>query len=136
MYINDHRTGPRKPKLTAVHQLPVVEDGLRERLARRRRAELAVEAERLHDGQERLDGEHGGSGPLLLREDLSTTLVEHGVDTANGVLRALDLDYMRIRSGVFRRRDASKDTYRGRRAPGDPGWRASTRRSIRDGKWG
>ena len=78
--------------LTAVHQLPVVHNRLRERLARRRSTELTVEAERLHNGEVCLDGEDGGSGALLLREDLSTTLVEDGVDTTDGVLGALDLD--------------------------------------------
>ena len=70
----------------------MVEHGLRERLSRRRSPQLTIEAERLHDGQVRLDGEHRRAGPLLLREDLATTLVEHGVDAADGVLRALDLD--------------------------------------------
>ena len=78
--------------LTAGHELPVVEHALWERLARRRSTELTVEAEGLHDGQVRLDSEHGRSGPLLLREDLATTLVEHRVDTTDSVLRALDLD--------------------------------------------
>ena len=75
-----------------VEDLPVVEDGLGEGLAAGRRAQLAVEPEGLHDGQVRLHGEHGRADALLLREDLSTTLVQHGVDTADGVLRALDLD--------------------------------------------
>ena len=70
----------------------MVHNRLRERLARRRSTELTVEAERLHNGEVCLDGEDGGSGALLLREDLSTTLVEDGVDTTDGVLGALDLD--------------------------------------------
>lgn len=70
----------------------MVEHALRESLARRRSTELTVEAERLHDGEVGLDGEHGGSGALLFAEDLTTALVEDGVDTADGVLRALDLD--------------------------------------------
>ena len=82
----------RDRRLTAVHLLPVVEHRLRERLSRRRSPQLAVEAERLHDGQVGLDGEHGGSGTLLFTEDLSTALVKNGVDTTDGVLRALDLD--------------------------------------------
>ena len=69
----------------------MVHDRLRERLARRRSTEIAVEAERLHDGQVRLDGEHGRSRALLLREDLATTLVEARVDTTDDSLRALDL---------------------------------------------
>ena len=79
-------------KLTAVHDLPVVQYGLRERLATSLRTKLAVEAERLHDGQVRLDGEHGCADTLLLREDLTTALVQARVDTTDRVLRALDLD--------------------------------------------
>ena len=77
--------------LTAVHQLPVVHNRLRERLARRRSTELTVEAERLHDRKVCLDCEHGCADTLLFAEDLATTLVEHGVDTTNSVFRALDL---------------------------------------------
>ena len=70
----------------------MVHDRLRERLTRRSSTEVTVEAERLHDGQVSLDGEHGSSRTLLLGEDLSTTLVEDGVDTADRVLGTLDLD--------------------------------------------
>jgi hypothetical protein len=77
----------------AVHQLPVVHHTLREGLATGRATEVAVEAERLANGEVRLDGEHRGAGALLLAEDLTTTLVQARVDTTNGVLRALDLDY-------------------------------------------
>lgn len=54
--------------------------------------EVTVEAERLSDGQVGLDRKHGGSGLLLLAEDLTTTLAEHRVDTTDDRLRALDLD--------------------------------------------
>ena len=70
----------------------MVEHHLRERLARRSSTELTVEAEGLHDGQVRLDSEHGRSGTLLFAEDLATTPVEDGVDTADSVLGTLDLD--------------------------------------------
>ena len=70
----------------------MVEHRLRERLSRRRSPQLAVEAERLHDGEVRLDREHGRADTLLLAEDLTTTLVEHRVDTADRVLGTLDLD--------------------------------------------
>ena len=70
----------------------MVHDGLGEGLARCCRTKGTVEAERLHDGQVSLDGEHRRSRPLLLREDLSTALVEHAVDTADRVLGTLDLD--------------------------------------------
>ena len=79
-------------QLTAVHLLPVVQDRLRECLTTGLRTKLAVEAERLHDGQVRLDREHGRADTLLLAEDLTTTLVEHRVDTADRVLGTLDLD--------------------------------------------
>ena len=70
----------------------MVEHHLRERLARRSSTELTVEAEGLHDGQVRLDSEHGRSGTLLFAEDLATTPVEDGVDTADSVLGTLNLD--------------------------------------------
>lgn len=79
--------------LTSVHDLPVVEHGLREGLASGLRAQFGVETERLRNGQICLDGEHGRADTLLLAEDLATTLVEHGVDTADRVFGALDLDY-------------------------------------------
>ena len=82
----------QRTKLTAAHQLPVVYDGLRERLTTSLRTEVAVEAEGLHDRQVRLDREHGRADTLLFAEDLATTLVEHRVDTTDRVLRALDLD--------------------------------------------
>ena len=90
----------------------MVEHHLRERLARRSSTELTVEAEGLHDGQVRLDSEHRRSGPLLLREDLSTALVEHRVDTADGVLWALDLDEVDglLESGVRKQARGVADT--------------------------
>lgn len=78
--------------LTSVHQLPVVHDGLRECLATSMRTKLAVEAERLHDWEVRLNREHGRADTLLLAEHLSTTLVEHRVDTTDRILWTLDLD--------------------------------------------
>ena len=70
----------------------MVKDRLRERLATSGSAKLAVETERLHDRQVGLDREHGRADTLLFAEDLATTPVEDGVDTANSVLGALDLD--------------------------------------------
>ena len=70
----------------------MVHHRLRERLPRRRGAEVAVEAKGLHDGEVRLDREHRRSGPLLLGEDLAATLVEARVDTTDRVLRTLNLD--------------------------------------------
>ena len=56
------------------------------------RSEIGGESEGLGNGEVSLDGEHGGSGPLLLSEDVSTTPVKDSVDSSDGVLRALDLD--------------------------------------------
>ena len=70
----------------------MVKDRLGERLATSGSAKLAVEAERLHDRQVGLDREHGCADTLLFAENLSTALVQDGVDTADGILRALDLD--------------------------------------------
>ena len=78
--------------LTAVHSLPVIEDTLGEGLSGGMRAKLSVESEGLGDRKVSLDGEHGGTRTLLLGEDLSTTLVQATVDTADGVFWALDLD--------------------------------------------
>ena len=72
--------------------LPVVEDRLREGLTRGGGTEFTVEAEGLHNGEVGLDGEDGGTRTLLFADDLSTTLVEDGVDTTNGVLGTLDFD--------------------------------------------
>ena len=76
----------------AVHELPMVEHRLGERLSTSCLAEITVEAERLHDGEIRLHGEHRCADTLLLREYLSSPLVQYRIDTANGVLWALNLD--------------------------------------------
>ena len=86
----------------------MVEHGLWEGLTRRRRAKVAVEAEGLGDRQVRLDGEHRRSGPLLFTEDLSTALVEHTVYTADGVLGALNLDYIQGQCWEFRFGEATR----------------------------
>ena len=71
------------------HDLPVVEDALREGLAPGVGAQVGGEAERLVDRQVSLDHEHGGAGGLGLLEDVSSPPVEHAVDTSDSVLRAL-----------------------------------------------
>lgn len=62
--------------LTSVHRLPVIKDSLREGLTGGGGTESSVETEGLRDGQVGLDREHGGANTLLLREDLSTTLIQ------------------------------------------------------------
>lgn len=72
--------------------LPVVEDGLREGLAGGGGTEIAVEAERLHDGQVGLDGEERSTRALLLVEDVTSPAGKDAVDTTHGGLGDLDLD--------------------------------------------
>ena len=91
----------------------MVHHRLRERLARRRGAEVAVEAEGLHDGEVRLDREHRRSGPLLLGEDLAATLVEARVDAADRVFGALDLDCGAKESEVRREKGEGERRRRG-----------------------
>ena len=83
------------------HQLPVVEHALREGLPLSALSQIGSETEGLHDGQVGLHGEHGSTGPLLLREHLSTSLVEYGVNTTNGVLRALNFGYEERQTAFF-----------------------------------
>ena len=70
----------------------MIEHTLGECLTTSRSTKLTVEAEGLHDGEVSLDCEHRGTRPLLLAEDLSTTLVQHAVNTTDSVLRALNFD--------------------------------------------
>lgn len=53
-------------------------------------SQIGGETERLVDGQVRLDDEHGGTGDLCFLEDVSTTTIQHTVDTTDSDLRALD----------------------------------------------
>ena len=70
----------------------MVKHRLREGLTSGMRSKLSVESEGFGDGQVGLDSEHRSTRTLLLREDLTTTLVEARVDTTDRVLWALDLD--------------------------------------------
>lgn len=70
----------------------MIEDGLGESLAGGGGTEIAVEAERLHDGEVGLDGEEGSAGALLLAEDVTTTAGKDTVDTTHGLLGNLNLD--------------------------------------------
>jgi hypothetical protein len=70
----------------------VIKHTLGESLARRLRAQVAIETEGLHDRQVSLDSEHWRSRPLLLAEHLSTPLVEGTVDTTDGGFGALNFD--------------------------------------------
>ncbi|KAJ7146291.1 hypothetical protein C8R44DRAFT_11384 [Mycena epipterygia] len=92
----------------------MVEYTLREGLSTSRLSQVAVESERLVDGQVRLDREHRSSHPLLLAEHLSATLVQATVDASNSILRTLDLDW---RSSVIKMHSLEKHTYRGTPAP-------------------
>lgn len=74
--------------------------------------ELASETERFVDGQVSLDGVHRRSRALLLGEDVTTLPVEGRVDTAEGVLGALNLDLVNglLESGVGKKRRSVHDT--------------------------
>lgn len=71
----------------------MVEHQLRESLATSCLTQLAVETERLGNGQVGLDGVHGGTRSLLLGEDHTTLSVEGRVDTTESGLGALGLDH-------------------------------------------
>jgi hypothetical protein len=70
----------------------MIENGLRESLARGVRAEISVEAEGLHDWEISLDGEERSSGTLLFAEDVTSTAGENTIDTTHSTLGNLNLD--------------------------------------------
>merc|ERR1719516_891884 len=72
--------------------LPVVENALRECLSGSGGPEFSRESEGLVDRQISLNHEHGSSRNLGLFENVATLLVQHAVDTADGLFGALDLD--------------------------------------------
>ena len=72
--------------------LPMVEHALWEGLSSSVGAEISGESEGLVDRQVSLDDEHWGSGDLGLLEDVSSSSVQHSVDTSNGGFWALNLD--------------------------------------------
>ena len=76
-------------KGTAWKDLPVVKHALWESLAPGVGPQVSCEAKGLVDGQVGLDHEHGGAGSLSLLEDVSSSPVEHPVDSTNCILRAL-----------------------------------------------
>lgn len=90
----------------------LVEDHLGESLSTGSSTEFSGETERLVDGKVSLDGVHGSSRSLLLREDHTTLLVESRVDTSEGVLRALNLDLVDglLESGLGKKRGSVHDT--------------------------
>ena len=94
---NTNSTREKKPTLVArlewiaSHQLPVIEDTLRERLTGRVGAQVSGETERFVDGQVGLDVVHGSTGTLLFRNHVTTTTVKNTVNSTDGILRALDL---------------------------------------------
>eukprot|EP00315_Gephyrocapsa_oceanica_P037559 CAMPEP_0185433746 /NCGR_PEP_ID=MMETSP1365-20130426/22048_1 /TAXON_ID=38817 /ORGANISM="Gephyrocapsa oceanica, Strain RCC1303" /LENGTH=324 /DNA_ID=CAMNT_0028038255 /DNA_START=80 /DNA_END=1052 /DNA_ORIENTATION=- len=75
----------------AGHRIPVVEDELREGLAARVLAEEGGEAERLRDGQVRLDGPHWGTGAVDLLDHLAALARDGRVRLPLDGLGALDL---------------------------------------------
>lgn len=67
----------------------MVEHALREGLATSVRPKVGGEAERLVYRQVRLNHEHGGTSDLGLFEYVTTTSVQHSVDTTHSHFRAL-----------------------------------------------
>mmetsp|Transcript_5297 Transcript_5297/g.19284 ORF Transcript_5297/g.19284 Transcript_5297/m.19284 type:complete len:856 (+) Transcript_5297:61-2628(+) len=92
----------------AVKHLPVIEDGLRERLARGGRTESTREAEGLHDRQVRLDVVNRRTRALSFFDDHTALLRDSGVNTTKSLLRSLDFDqvdrFEETRFGAERRR--------------------------------
>lgn len=70
----------------------MIEDALRESLTGSLGTEIGSETERRVYRQVGLDHVKRSSNLLLLREDVTTTTIEGGVDSSHGVLRTLDLD--------------------------------------------
>lgn len=68
----------------------MIEHALREGLSSGVGSQISGETERLVDGQVGLDDEHGRTGDLGFLEDVSTTTIEHTVDTTDGDFGALD----------------------------------------------
>jgi len=76
----------------AGHDLPVVEDALREGLTSSVGSEIGSETKGFHDGKVGLDVGEGSSDSLDLLDDLSSSLVHDSVDSSNDSLGAGDLD--------------------------------------------
>lgn len=70
----------------------MVKDHLRECLTSGGLSQLGGESEGLVDGQVGLDVEEWGTWSLLLREDHTSLLVQHSVDSSHSLLWALNLD--------------------------------------------
>lgn len=70
----------------------MVEDALRESLARGVGTEIGGETEGLHDREVGLDLVQGSTHTLLLGKDVATTTVEARVDTTHSVLGTCDID--------------------------------------------
>merc|ERR1719430_149891 len=77
-------------KGAAWKNLPVVKHALWEGLTPGVGPQVSCEAEGLVDRKVGLDHEHGGAGSLCLLEDVSSSPVQHSVDSTDCVLRALD----------------------------------------------
>jgi len=96
----------------STEELPVIEHALRESLTRGVRTKISGKTERLVDRQVSLDHVDGGAGPLVLSEDMTTTPVEHTVDTTTSHIRALNLDKVNglLESGLGSQLTSVEDT--------------------------
>jgi hypothetical protein len=75
-----------------LEDLPMVEDALREGLARCVGAEIGSETERFIDGQVSFDVLEGTRTTIFFGNDLATTSVENAIDTTDDGSGALDFD--------------------------------------------
>mmetsp|Transcript_31114 Transcript_31114/g.56446 ORF Transcript_31114/g.56446 Transcript_31114/m.56446 type:complete len:293 (+) Transcript_31114:61-939(+) len=71
---------------SSIHRLPVVKRALRESLSSCIRTKVSSETERFHNWEVCQKSHLRGSGPLLLREDMSTTLGEDTVHVTHSIL--------------------------------------------------
>mmetsp|Transcript_14452 Transcript_14452/g.20088 ORF Transcript_14452/g.20088 Transcript_14452/m.20088 type:complete len:801 (+) Transcript_14452:187-2589(+) len=83
----------------------MIKDTLRESLTRSVRAEISSETERFVDRQVSLDHVDGGTRSLVFSKDMTTTSVQHTVDTTSSNIGALNFDKI---NGLLETRLSSK----------------------------
>mmetsp|Transcript_25046 Transcript_25046/g.53989 ORF Transcript_25046/g.53989 Transcript_25046/m.53989 type:complete len:483 (+) Transcript_25046:135-1583(+) len=71
---------------SSIHGFPMVKRALREGLSTSIGTKISSEAKRFHNREVSQQCHLGSSGPLLLREDVTTTLGEHTVHVTHGIL--------------------------------------------------
>lgn len=93
LYLDDNvGLGGRFARVSG-QDLPVVEHALREGLSTGVGTQVSGETERLVDRQVGLYDEHWSTSDLRLLENVTTTSVQHTVDTTHSYLRTLYQEY-------------------------------------------